>query len=88
MFFSSQTEFRFYWLKTKLDESQELKSQSDKNRNVFLPVECFECQEDELRNVMNSYPMFCEDQRKDPGVDGMLFYHKKNLYEHGSTPLV
>lgn len=83
-----QTEFRFYWLKTKLDEYPELTCHSDKNRNAFVPLECFECQEEQLKNVMNRYPMFAEDQSKDPGLDGMLFYHKKNLYEHGTTPLV
>lgn len=83
-----ETEFRFYWLKTKLEEYPELTSHSDKNRNAFVALESLECQEDHLKSIMNRYPMFSEDQRKDPGLDGMLFYHKKNLYEHGTTPLV
>ncbi|XP_034243805.1 snurportin-1 [Thrips palmi] len=83
-----ETEFRFYWLKTKLDECPEVTCHSDKNRNAFVPLQSFECSEDHLINVMNRYPMFSEERNKDPGLDGMLFYHKKNLYEHGTTPLV
>ncbi|XP_026284759.1 snurportin-1 isoform X1 [Frankliniella occidentalis] len=81
-----ETEFRFYWLKTKLDEFPEVQTHSDKNRNAFLALPSYECQENLMTELMSHNPMFFEG--KDPGLDGLLFYHKKNLYEHGSTPLV
>lgn len=88
MFLSSfiQTEFRFYWLKTKLEENPDISCQSESNKFTFLPLPFFECKADQLTELMFQFPMFCEE--KDPGLDGMLFYHKSNLYEHGATPLV
>lgn len=81
-----ETEFRFYWLKTKLDEHPELACHSETNRNAFVALPSTECSKDCLTELMSHYPLF--SMTKDPGLDGMLFYHKHNLYEHGSTPLV
>lgn len=81
-----ETEFRFFWLQSKLNENTVVNCHSETNRFAFVPLPFIECTEEKLTEMMNRYPMFCEE--KDPGLDGMLFYHKSNLYEHGSTPLV
>ena len=81
-----ETEFRFYWLKVKLDEIPEVGSHSEANNFAFVALPYIECREEYLTELMNSYPLFSEGT--DPELDGILFYHKSNLYEHGSTPLV
>ncbi|KAK3925361.1 Snurportin-1 [Frankliniella fusca] len=82
----ASTEFRFFWIKTKFEEYPEAQSHTDKNRYAFLPLPSYECKENLLTELMSHKPLFFEG--KDPGLDGLLFYHKENLYEHGSTPLV
>ena len=86
LMFALQTEFRFYWLKAKLDEIPEVACHTETNRYAFVAVPYIECKEEYLTELMSNYPMFSESS--DPGLDGILFYHKSNLYEHGSTPLV
>ncbi|XP_043587785.1 snurportin-1 [Bombus pyrosoma] len=75
------TEFRFFWLRSKLQEIEELHKR-DTYRNSFpiLPLPNISCDTDislALANLSYLYPL-----------DGLLFYHKDGQYTKGRTPLV
>ncbi|OAD59736.1 Snurportin-1 [Eufriesea mexicana] len=75
------TEFRFFWLKSKLQEIEELhKRNTYRNNFPMLPLPNISCDTDislALANLSNLYPL-----------DGLLFYHKDGQYTNGRTPLV
>ncbi|XP_012343713.1 snurportin-1 [Apis florea] len=75
------TEFRFFWLKSKLQEIEELhKRNTYKNSFPMLSLPNISCDTDislSLANLPNLYPL-----------DGLLFYHKDGQYTKGRTPLV
>ncbi|CAK9800253.1 SNUPN [Anthophora plagiata] len=75
------TEFRFFWLKSQLQEIEELQKR-DTYRNTYpmLPLPNINCNTDislALANLSNIYPL-----------DGLLFYHRDGKYTKGRTPLV
>lgn len=75
------TEFRFYWLKTKLEEMEELQERKTyRNHFPMLHLPSINCDTDmsaALADLSNLYPL-----------DGLLFYHKDGQYTKGRTPLV
>ncbi|KAI4496766.1 hypothetical protein M0804_000576 [Polistes exclamans] len=75
------TEFRFFWLKSKFQEIQELQKGDTCNNKypiLFLPHINFDCNlESSLGNLYALAPL-----------DGLLFYHRDGLYTKGHTPLV
>ncbi|CAF0948263.1 unnamed protein product [Brachionus calyciflorus] len=78
----SETEFRFYWLKCKLEESKEVTEFSYENPYAFK----------DLPRVSNLTPDSIRSQfdffNYEFKLDGVLFYHKETHYESGCTPLV
>ncbi|XP_077988962.1 snurportin-1-like [Glandiceps talaboti] len=80
--YDSETDFRFYWMQTKLEEIPELANHSSINPYNFLPLPFYTCDKASLEKVM-AEPLPFEVQ-----LDGLLFYHKKTHYTFGSTPLV
>eukprot|EP00794_Sanderia_malayensis_P010156 gene10156-11193_t len=78
--YDSETEFRMYWLKTKLEDEEDLKQKSRLNPYVFIQAPVFGCSVAEIEQALSStYPF---------QVDGVLFYHKRAHYSPGRTPLV
>ncbi|XP_066595337.1 snurportin-1 [Prorops nasuta] len=75
------TEFRFFWLKSKLSDITELQERST-YRNTFpmflLPK--INCNEN-LDEFLSSLTAL-------PPLDGILFYHRDGYYAKGRTPLV
>ena len=78
--YDSDTEFRQYWLQTKLAEAGEsLSAVSKINPYPFLPVGSFPCSHESLTSVFSSaWPL---------EVDGLLFLHKEAHYVPGRSPL-
>ncbi|KAG8440286.1 hypothetical protein GDO86_006157 [Hymenochirus boettgeri] len=78
--YDCQTEFRFYWLQSKLQEQEGLCDISKRNPFKFVDLQNFPCSLESVQNVMiQEFPY---------KVDGFLFYHKHTHYTPGSTPLV
>lgn len=73
------TEFRFFWLRSKLAEGRAADSSSTNPcRFVAPPVD--ECSAAVLRQVYAGEAGYDRD--------GLLFYHRESLYEAGPNPLV
>ncbi|XP_043933169.1 snurportin-1 [Protopterus annectens] len=79
--YDCQTEFRFFWLKSKLEEEAGgLKEVSKINPFKFVGLQHFACTPDAVCQALSmDFPY---------QVDGLLFYHKQTHYTPGSTPLV
>ncbi|KFP01060.1 Snurportin-1, partial [Calypte anna] len=76
----SQTDFRFFWLSSKIQEEEGLGEKSRINPYKFVGLQNFPCSSDSLCKVLaTDFPF---------EVDGLLFYHKQTHYTPGSTPLV
>ncbi|XP_053318964.1 snurportin-1 [Spea bombifrons] len=78
--YDCQTDFRFYWLQSKLQEQEGLSEISKRNPFKFVGLDHLPCSLESVQNVlMQNFPY---------KVDGLLFYHKHTHYTPGSTPLV
>lgn len=76
----SETEFRFYWLNCKLDETPELSMTSYENPYKFRNLPRLnECSTYAIQRMF--------EKPYDFEIDGVLFYHKEAHYHHGHTPL-
>ncbi|XP_070541935.1 snurportin-1-like isoform X2 [Ptychodera flava] len=71
--YDSDTEFRFYWMRAKFEETPEVSSNAKLNPFKFIPLKYYACDKENLTK---------------PALDGLLFYHKKTHYTFGTTPLV
>ncbi|XP_036866092.1 snurportin-1 isoform X1 [Manis javanica] len=79
-FYDCQTDFRFYWLHSKLPEEEGLGEKTKLNPFKFVGLKNFPCTPESLCKVLSmDFPF---------EVDGLLFYHKQTHYSPGSTPLV
>ena len=78
--YNSETEFRFYWLESKFQETPKLASVSENNTYKFLNLSKYTCTNDQILAALNK----CNPI----SVDGLLFYHKRTHYTFGTTPLV
>lgn len=77
----SDTEFRFFWLKCKLDEAADLDTKYYGNPYRFKDLpRCFKCTSSLIQSHIDN-PFNFE-------TDGILFYHKETHYTPGHTPLV
>lgn len=76
--YDSDTEFRCYWLHTKLSEyDHDLTIQASINPYKFIPLQYHTCSKlSEI--VSSSWPV---------AVDGLLFFHTRSHYCLGRTPL-
>ncbi|XP_054243899.1 snurportin-1 [Indicator indicator] len=78
--YDCQTDFRFFWLFSKIQEEEGLGEKSRINPFKFVGLQNFPCSSDSLCKVLAmDFPF---------EVDGLLFYHKQTHYTPGSTPLV
>ncbi|XP_004872110.1 snurportin-1 [Heterocephalus glaber] len=78
-FYDCQTDFRFYWMHSKLPE-EGLGEKTKLNPFKFVGLKNFPCTSESLCKVLAmDFPF---------EVDGLLFYHKQTHYSPGSTPLV
>ncbi|CAL4094252.1 unnamed protein product, partial [Meganyctiphanes norvegica] len=79
----SDTDFRFEWLKSRVDEECEGISVATKyNQRKFVRVPFYDCSKETLTKLLaNGMPY-------EASLDGILFYHKGTHYTHGTTPLV
>ncbi|NXY38022.1 SPN1 protein, partial [Pomatorhinus ruficollis] len=74
------TDFRFFWLSSKIQEEEGLAEKSRINPYKFVGLQNFPCSSDSLCELLaTDFPF---------EVDGLLFYHKQTHYTPGSTPLV
>ena len=78
--YNSDTEFRFFWLKTKLnDEGEKLSTHSRRNPFRFLPLDVCPCTAESITKTLGvRWPI---------EVDGLLFFHKEAHYTIGRSPL-
>ncbi|XP_005069635.1 snurportin-1 isoform X1 [Mesocricetus auratus] len=78
--YDCQTDFRFYWMHSKLPEEEGLGEKTKINPFKFVGLKNFPCTPESLCKVLSmDFPF---------EVDGLLFYHKQTHYSPGSTPLV
>ncbi|XP_048583989.1 snurportin-1 [Nematostella vectensis] len=78
--FDTETEFRFYWLKTKLQELSALGQATASNPYKFISLEYCPCTAEAISHAVSTPTPF--------QVDGLLFFHKRTHYSQGRTPLV
>ncbi|KAL4227737.1 hypothetical protein ACF0H5_013173 [Mactra antiquata] len=77
--YDSDTEFRYFWMMSKLQEFPEIEEISKLNPYKFIPLHFHACAQDNLQQVINSTTY---------AMDGCLFYHRKAHYTFGRSPLV
>ncbi|XP_035667096.1 snurportin-1-like [Branchiostoma floridae] len=78
--YDSETDFRFYWLQTKLQEEPGVAEHSNTNPFVFVALKNTPCQRLSIQQrLAETFPY---------EVDGLLFFHKRTHYTFGSSPLV
>lgn len=78
--YDCSTEFRFYWLQSKVDEVESLSEISKINPFRFVGLSSIGCSTESIQTAL-AYEYSYK-------VDGLLFYHKETHYTPGSTPLV
>ncbi|XP_061393284.1 snurportin-1 [Musca vetustissima] len=88
-FLDCETQFRFFWLKSKFDELEDEADERDHEGGNIKPFSLLKCC-DIANNVktaqtLQTYPLWSDNT---PELDGFLFYHKEASYTCGPTPLV
>ncbi|XP_067292784.1 snurportin-1 isoform X1 [Pseudorasbora parva] len=78
--YDCSTEFRFYWLQSKVEEAEDLSEISKINPFRFVSLNNISCSTESIQKALAHEYNFT--------VDGLLFYHKETHYTPGSTPLV
>uniref|UniRef100_A0A1A8L2U6 Snurportin-1 n=1 Tax=Nothobranchius pienaari TaxID=704102 RepID=A0A1A8L2U6_9TELE len=74
------TEFRFYWLQSKVQETDGLSEVAKRNPFRFVSLQSLDCSCASIQKALAAEYSF--------SVDGLLFYHRQTHYTPGSTPLV
>ncbi|XP_056272334.1 snurportin-1 [Pseudoliparis swirei] len=74
------TEFRFFWLQSKVQETDDLSEIAKRNPFRFVSLQSVACTAEPIQNALAAEYSY--------GVDGLLFYHRQTHYTPGSTPLV
>lgn len=78
--YDSDTEFRIFWLQSKLsEEGEELASHSKTNPYKFIPLEFVSCKRESITKLLSGEWKL--------EVDGLLFIHKEAHYSPGLSPL-
>lgn len=77
--YDSDTDFRYFWMMSKMQELPEVGEVSKLNPYKFIPLQYHSCKRDTLETVF---------QTMTQQIDGVLFYHKKAHYTFGRSPLV
>lgn len=78
--YDCQTDFRFFWIQSKVQEEEGLDVITRLNPFKFVRLQSFACSPESICEVLSTEFTF--------KVDGLLFYHKMTHYTPGSTPLV
>uniref|UniRef100_A0A673J8E1 Snurportin-1 n=1 Tax=Sinocyclocheilus rhinocerous TaxID=307959 RepID=A0A673J8E1_9TELE len=78
--YDCSTEFRFYWLQSKVEEVEGLSEISKINPFRFVSLNSISCWTESIQTALAHEYNFT--------VDGLLFYNKETHYTPGSTPLV
>jgi len=77
------TEFRFFWLNSKLrEECPEVTQRTHCNSYPFVALKHYGCTESEIVSTLKAPKQFSS------ALDGLLFFHKMSHYTPGVTPLV
>lgn len=76
----SETEFRFFWLKSKFEETPMLSEYSKQNQLKFVTLKTYPCTKQGISEALEADFSY--------QIDGLLFYHKRVHYSPGTTPLV
>uniref|UniRef100_G3NX43 Snurportin-1 n=1 Tax=Gasterosteus aculeatus TaxID=69293 RepID=G3NX43_GASAC len=74
------TEFRFFWLQSKVQETEGLSEIAKRNPFRFVSLQSTDCTAELIQKALAAEYSF--------SVDGLLFYHRQTHYTPGSTPLV
>ncbi|KAK7891791.1 hypothetical protein WMY93_023754 [Mugilogobius chulae] len=74
------TEFRFYWLQSKVQETEGLSEIAKRNPFRFVSLQSTDCSAESIHKCLAAEYSYT--------VDGLLFYHRQTHYTPGSTPLV
>uniref|UniRef100_A0AAY4CT55 Snurportin-1 n=1 Tax=Denticeps clupeoides TaxID=299321 RepID=A0AAY4CT55_9TELE len=74
------TEFRFYWLQSKVAETENLSEIAKRNPFRFIALNSTVCTTEFIQEALSKEYSF--------NVDGLLFFHRQTHYTPGSTPLV
>uniref|UniRef100_A0A674N5I8 Snurportin-1 n=1 Tax=Takifugu rubripes TaxID=31033 RepID=A0A674N5I8_TAKRU len=74
------TDFRFYWLQSKVQEAEGLSEIAKRNPFRFVSLHSADCTVESFQKALAAEYTF--------NVDGLLFYHRQTHYTPGSTPLV
>ncbi|XP_060115900.1 snurportin-1 [Heteronotia binoei] len=78
--YDCQTDFRFYWLRSKMEEEADLGEKGRMNPFKFVSLQNYPCTNESLCQVLAmDFPF---------EVDGLLFYHRQAHYIPGCTPLI
>ncbi|XP_053283836.1 snurportin-1 isoform X1 [Pleuronectes platessa] len=80
LFSHQQTEFRFFWLQSKVSETEGLSEIAKRNPFRFVSLQSTACTAESIQKALAVEYSF--------SVDGLLFYHQQTHYTPGSTPLV
>ncbi|XP_062859734.1 snurportin-1 [Trichomycterus rosablanca] len=78
--YDCSTEFRFYWLQSKVEEAEGLAEIAKRNPFRFVSLNSIICTTELIQKALAHDYSF--------NVDGLLFYHGETHYTPGSTPLV
>ncbi|KAB5565929.1 hypothetical protein PHYPO_G00247150 [Pangasianodon hypophthalmus] len=78
--YDCSTEFRFYWLQSKVEEVEGLSEICKRNPFRFVSLNSISCTTESIQKALAHDYSF--------SVDGLLFYHRETHYTPGSTPLV
>jgi len=77
------TEFRMWFLESKLAEIPTSRNQKKSQQNI-IRIPCYPCNGEGIRQCFSWQPFPNETLE----LDGLMFYHKKTAYTTGETPLV
>lgn len=81
-----ETQFRFYWIKTRFEENPICESVNDYNDYTFSPLKFYDF--DNTENIQECLYLYPQWENNCPELDGFFFYHKEASYTCGTTPLV
>jgi snurportin-1 len=86
--FDCDTNFRHYWLQTKIVNSEFNKSDGENQFYKFIALKPVHLTDNFTQIIQNPKEYVKEHQKLDYEIDGLLFYHKEGHYKGGTTPLV
>ncbi|KAL7312927.1 hypothetical protein PS15m_008632 [Mucor circinelloides] len=84
--FDCDTNFRHFWLQTKLESNELDRSDGHNQFYKFIPLK--PVLTTETQQVADDPEQYVQNQGFSYQIDGLLFYHRQAHYRGGSTPLV